>query len=174
MIARQKWFERTWAFTLPPERFPDIVERLRGTGARLEERTRGVASAQLVRRAGAAWSIQEQAGHLLDLEPLWLRRAEQILAGEKALAAADLTNRATAEAGHNGRALADLLRDFRAARSLLVRCLETADDAAVSRAALHPRLGVPMRLIDLALFLAEHDDHHLAAITALRRRWSEG
>ena len=31
----------------------------------------------------------------------------------------------------------------------------------------HPRLGTPMRLIDLAFFVAEHDDHHLAQITHL-------
>ena len=30
-----------------------------------------------------------------------------------------------------------------------------------------PRLGTPMRLVDLAFFVAEHDDHHLAQITFL-------
>jgi uncharacterized damage-inducible protein DinB len=38
-----------------------------------------------------------------------------------------------------------------------------------SRSALHPRLGMPMRLVDLMLFVAEHDDHHLASITELAR-----
>jgi len=33
--------------------------------------------------------------------------------------------------------------------------------------ALHPRLGTPLRLIDHALFVAEHDDHHLARIGGL-------
>ena len=31
----------------------------------------------------------------------------------------------------------------------------------------HPRLDRPMRVIDLAIFAAEHDDHHLARITEL-------
>jgi uncharacterized damage-inducible protein DinB len=171
MIPRQKWFERTWAFTLPPSQFPNLVERLRGTPERLEERTRGVPQAILIRRDGEAWSMQEQAGHLLDLESLWLRHAEQLVAGETALVAADLTNRKTREADHNARALADILREFRAARGRLVRLLEGADEADAVRSALHPRLGTPMRLMDLALFTAEHDDHHLAAITALRRHW---
>jgi hypothetical protein len=35
--------------------------------------------------------------------------------------------------------------------------------------ALHPRLKTPMRIIDLFLFVAEHDDHHLARITELAR-----
>ena len=46
--------------------------------------------------------------------------------------------------------------------------LLAADDAVQTRTATHPRLGTPMRLIDLALFVAEHDEHHLATITALR------
>lgn len=171
MISQQKWVERTWEFTLPPSRFPGLVERLRGTPERLEERTRGVARAILTRRDGEAWSLQEHAGHLLDLEPLWLRRAEQLLAGESELVAADMTNRATQHAGHNERALVAILGDFRAARALLVQRLEGADEAAVARSALHPRLGKPMRLVDLALFTAEHDDHHLAIVSALRRRW---
>ncbi len=171
MIAPQKWFERTWEFTLPPSRFPCVLERLRGAPDRLGERTRGVGAALLTRRDGTGWSIQEQAGHLLDLEPLWLMRAEQLFAGEAELIPADLTNRATREAGHNERPLGEILEAFRAARGLLVGRLEEADEAAVGRGALHPRLGVPMRLIDLALFTAEHDDHHLAVISALRRRW---
>jgi hypothetical protein len=121
VIPQQKWFERAWAFTLPPSQSPNIVERLRGTPGRLEERTGGVAGTLLTRRDGEAWSIQEQAGHLLDLEPLWLRRAEQLLAGEATLVAADLTNQKTREAEHNARVPADILREFRAAITALRR-----------------------------------------------------
>jgi hypothetical protein len=39
-----------------------------------------------------------------------------------------------------------------------------AGDAPLAR---HPRLGTPMRLIDLAYFVAEHDDHHLARLREL-------
>lgn len=37
------------------------------------------------------------------------------------------------------------------------------------RTAAHPRLGQPMSVVDLCFFVAEHDDHHLATITELRR-----
>ena len=47
--------------------------------------------------------------------------------------------------------------------------LEGADASALERTARHPRLGTPMRLIDIAFFTAEHDDHHLARITELLR-----
>jgi hypothetical protein len=43
------------------------------------------------------------------------------------------------------------------------------DETAAARTAHHPRLDRPMRVMDLAVFVAEHDDHHLARITELRR-----
>jgi uncharacterized damage-inducible protein DinB len=54
-------------------------------------------------------------------------------------------------------------------RGALVSHLESVDPELFSRSALHPRLGMPMRLVDLMLFVAEHDDHHLASITELAR-----
>jgi uncharacterized damage-inducible protein DinB len=166
-MNQEKWFERTFDPTVPNVRFPSIIERLRGTPPRLEERTRTLSRDVLIRRHDDRWSIQENVGHLLDLEPLWLQRTEQLFAGGTELVAADLTNRRTHEGKHNERELAELLREFRAARAALVLRLAQADDEVLGRSALHPRLRTPMRLVDLALFVAEHDDHHLAAITAL-------
>ncbi|MGQ0649358.1 MAG: DinB family protein [Gemmatimonadaceae bacterium] len=168
-MKRDIWFERSFDFTIPVSRFPSILERLRATPARLEERTRSLPAAVLTRRDNDRWSIQENVGHLLDLEALWLRRAEQLFGGEAELAAADLTNRTTHDANYNTRALADLLVGFRTARTHLIRLLHGADEEMVARTARHPRLGTPMRLIDLGMFVAEHDDHHLAAITGLLR-----
>jgi len=167
MTTRELWFERSFEFTLPISRFPNVLERLRGTPARLEERTRTLPAQLLTRRHDGHWSIQENVGHLADLEPLWLRRAQQIFANETELAPTDLANRRTHEANHNARQLSDLLSEFRELRSRLVQLLATADSAVVARTAIHPRLRTPMRLIDLALFVAEHDDHHLATITEL-------
>jgi len=169
VIARQPWFERQFDFAIPLSRFPDIVERLRGAPLRLAERVANLDAGRLTRREADTWSIQETAGHLVDLEPLWLQRVHQLLHGEAELAPADLTNRKTHEAAHNTRPIQDILREFDAARATLVRALESADDTALGRTALHPRLKTPMRLIDLGLFVAEHDDHHLARITQLRR-----
>jgi|SRR5271169_3406603 len=43
-----------------------------------------------------------------------------------------------------------------------LRKLEVLTEDEVARTALHPRLQQPMRLLDWAYFVAEHDDHHLA------------
>jgi len=37
------------------------------------------------------------------------------------------------------------------------------------RSTLHPRLRQPMRMVDLAYFLSDHDDYHLARTGQLMR-----
>ena len=166
---RMEWFKRQFAFDLPIEMCPNIIERLRGTPARLEELTHGESKEFLTRRDRDKWSIQEQAGHLLDLEQLWMKRLDDFEAGRDKLAPADLTNSKTHEANYNAKAIADILAAFRERRMEFVERLETYDNAILQRAASHPRLDQTLRVIDHIFFVAEHDDHHLARITELKR-----
>ncbi len=167
MIRKQPWFERKFPTSLPGDLFPVVIERLRGTPARLGDRLSSLPEPMLTRRSGSTWSIQENAGHLLDLEPLWRARVEDLLARRPEMTPADLTNRRTHEANHNATPLRTILSGFREARSGLVRRLEAVDDAALTHTAPHPRLRVPMNLVDHVFFVAEHDDYHLARITEL-------
>jgi hypothetical protein len=168
-MNRTKWVEREFDFRLPVGVFPCVLERLRGTPARLEELARSLPPELLTGRRGGKWSAQEHVGHLYDLDELHEARLEDYARGAEVLRAADMTNRKTEEAGHNSARLEDLLALFRSARESFVRRLETMTEEEVGRSALHPRLGKQMRVIDLALFVAEHDDHHLASITELSR-----
>jgi uncharacterized damage-inducible protein DinB len=162
------WFERKFTFDFPADLYPNLIIRLRGTPARLEELVHGLAPERLTSKPEGKWSIQENAGHLLDLEPLWFARVDDFIAGKETLAAADLTNRKTNDARHNERRIEELLAAFRKARTALVGRLETLTAADFARTALHPRLKTPMRLADHLYFIAEHDDHHLARIWELR------
>jgi uncharacterized damage-inducible protein DinB len=159
-----RWFERRFEFSFPVELWSNLCARLRGTPARLEEVVRGRNRELLVRKEGIAWSAQEHAGHLADLEELWLARVGDYVAGRDSLTVADLRNRKTDKAGHNGRALEEILAEFRAARERLLTRVEEVDKGLFPRAIPHPRLKTPMRLVDHLYFVAEHDDHHLARI----------
>ncbi|MBZ0287232.1 MAG: DinB family protein [Anaerolineae bacterium] len=172
MIAEYTWFERAFTFDLPVWMYPNVVERLRGTPARLEELVASLDTSVLVRRDSEDWSIQENAGHLWDLESLWLGRLDDFLNGAEMLRVADLTNRETYDANHNANTINAILSAFRRERAELVRHLDILTEAEVERTALHPRLEQPMRVLDHAFFVAEHDDHHLAQITRLKRKFS--
>lgn len=158
------WYERKFDFSCPVELHPDLCVRLRGTPARLEELVRGRPAERMVRAPQGKWSAQEHAGHLLSLEPLWRARVEDYVGGRSELSVADLTNRPTFEARYNERALQEILADFRRARIEMVDRVEALDPALFGRVLLHPRLKVPMLLVDHLFFVAEHDDHHLAII----------
>jgi uncharacterized damage-inducible protein DinB len=164
MSGGPKWFERKFEFSFPVELRANVISRLRGAPARLEETLRGRMGEMLIRKAEGKWSAQEHAGHLLDLEPLWLARVSDYVAGKEQLTAADMQNRKTDEANHNARELEEILREFRAERAKLLHSVEKVDEARFARAIPHPRLKVPMRLVDHLYFVAEHDDHHLARI----------
>lgn len=125
---------------------------------------RGVSREVLIAKPDGKWSAQEHAGHLLDLEPLWMARVEDFLAGGDTLTVADLTNRKTHEANHNARPLTEILADFRAARLRLLDRVGKLPPGLFARSMMHPRLKQPMRLVDHLYFVAEHDDHHLARI----------
>ena len=169
MVESVAWIQRQFSFGLPLGMYANVVERVRGTPARLEDLTRGLSQEILTRRDGDNWSIQEQAGHLLDLEPLGMSRLGDYEVERETLTAADMENRKTHEANHNASTLENILVQFRKDRMAFLRQLDSYDEAFVQRTALHPRLNVKMRVIDLVFFIAEHDDHHLARISELKR-----
>jgi uncharacterized damage-inducible protein DinB len=166
-MARTPWFERRFRFDLPPENHHDVVVRLMGAPMRLVDLCRGLDAARATARHGGTWSIQENVGHLLDVEELWAARTEELRRGVEVLRAADLQNRRTHEARHNDGDLCKLLSAFGAARAAWVELLRSLPAAEFSRSARHPRLDQPMRLVDHCVFVAEHDDHHLGRILQL-------
>jgi uncharacterized damage-inducible protein DinB len=168
-MQQEKWFNRSFDFANSSLLFPSIVERLCGTPARLEEKMAHIPPEVQDQRDGESWTIKENIGHLSDLEPLWQDRLQDILEGLTEMRPADLQNRKTHEAGHNTSPTAALLEQFRTLREGTVKRLLQLDQGALSKYAYHPRLKKTMSIADLFLFVAEHDDHHLARITELWR-----
>lgn len=167
MIEPARWLERDFAFDLPLSLFPNVLERLRGTAARLEDRLAGIPPGRLTARVEGAWSILEHVGHLAQVEELHVGRLDDFLAGAARLRPAAHDPARVATARFNDRAARELLADFRAARGRYVGRLEALGPADVGRAAFHPRLRRDVNVLDMMVFAAEHDDHHLARITGL-------
>jgi quercetin dioxygenase-like cupin family protein/uncharacterized damage-inducible protein DinB len=158
------WTSRRFTFDFPIQRLPVIIDRLRGTADRIEAKLRGVPHSTLTANLGGGWSILENVGHLIDLESLHESRLDQFAARKSDLLAADMENRATWNANHNASTAAALLTRFRAVRGAFIDRLTEWPEERLGDAAMHPRLKQPMRVVDLAYFVAEHDDYHLAQI----------
>jgi uncharacterized damage-inducible protein DinB len=167
MIQQTPWIERKFEFNFPVGLFPVIVERLRGTLSHIEAMTKNKTEEELSQQIHGNWSVKEQIGHLCDLEELGYGRIEDFLNDKQTLRAADMSNAKTQNANHNKDNIGELLQQFSAARNKLIDKVQTMDERTAALTAIHPRLQIPMRLIDLLFFIAEHDDHHLAKIREL-------
>ena len=167
MITKRPWLERGFDSETPVSMLPDLLERLRGTPARLWDRTRDVPVDVLTRRVGDTWSIQEIVGHLQQTEELWAGRLDDFEAGAAALRPARFESGRVEAERFNERPLSEILDDFRNKRLGLVARLEAWADEVIAREAWHPRLQRPMGVVGLVVFIAEHDDHHLARMTEI-------
>jgi uncharacterized damage-inducible protein DinB len=168
-MQQMPWFERKFDFSGLQQTFPSILERLIGTPARIEEKLKGINPEFYARQPDKKWSILEHVGHLSDLETLWQTRLEDLLQGKEELSPTDLNNTRTHQAQHHLKKPEVLTKEFRELRAITVSRLEMLTEEQIYVSALHPRLKTPMRTIDLFLFVAEHDDHHLASMSALNR-----
>lgn len=159
------WVARKFAFDFPVNLYPNVFARVRGAPPRLEDAVRELSHEQLILRREGTWSIQENAGHLLDEEDLFRRRLQEFLDGADTLTPAPYR---TVELHHNERPIGDILSDFRKARQRQLEVLNVLQPEDFARIARHERLKLNMRLVDHLFFMAEHDDHHLARIWELR------
>ena len=168
MMKQVNWFERKFDFAFQQNVFPSIIERLEGTSIRLESKIKQIPPELFEIKPNGTWSIKENIGHLTDLEPLWQGRLIDILENKEFLRETDLSNQKTDLAQHNKIEIGELLSQFEKMRGETIKQLRKLNETDVYQTALHPRLKQPMRIMDLFLFVAEHDDHHLARITEIK------
>ncbi len=116
-----RWIDRKFNFDFPAELYPNLIARLRGTPIRLQEAVRNVPRERLTQCDDGRWSIQENAGHLLDEESLFTRRLQEFLSGATILTPAPYLS---VELKHNRCGIEEILSGFQSARSGLVANLE--------------------------------------------------
>ena len=161
------WIERKFDFSFPVAKYPEIIEILESTPDILDEIMKPVECRLLTVRIGDKWSLQENAGHLISTEHLFLGRLDDFENNLAVLRAADMSNKRTDEANFNERNLSEILSEFREMRTSFISRLRGYSSAMFGRISFHPRLKVPMRLVDSIYFQAEHDEHHLNSMKRL-------
>src|SRR6476620_9928529 len=132
-MKRTLWLNRTFPTIEDTGLLPDIIERLEGTPARLEEKIRSHKGTINNKPLPDKWSVKQEIGHLIDLEWLGQTRIDQLKAGLSELVAADMNNRKTQEANHDDKSFDELLAAFRNERSKLVASFRSLSDADLGR-----------------------------------------
>ena len=163
--SRMKWIDKKFSFNFSVDCYQEIIERLRGTPARIENLIKCVPKKVLKLKQEKSWSIQEHIGHLVCIESLMAGRLDDFESGKKELRAAEITNRQTEKLRYNEKQIELILRDLRKVRKETIVRVENLKPDDFSKTAFHPRLQVQMRLIDVMYFFAEHDDYHIERIS---------
>ncbi len=161
------WSQRQLPFGRPPSELPYLLERMLGAPARAADLFRKEPLERLVLGQQGKWSPLEHAAHLLHLDQLLQARVDDFLARRPALCRIDLAGQHEQLAVHRQRAPGDLLEEFRITRAHLVRRMRAMDPGALGHKATHPCMGIAYGPADMALWIAEHDDHHLLAMRVM-------
>jgi uncharacterized damage-inducible protein DinB len=166
-MERQDWTSHVFNHGIDPGWAANIMTRVQDTGIRLSHYCINLSDEQLSHKSRTDWSIKEHIGHLIDLEVLHHDRLRQFAVLQLELSAADMSNAKTEKAKHNQKNISTLLNEFTEVRNCFIKDFRALTNESLNHKAMHPRLKVPMRPVDLLFFVAEHDDHHLATITKL-------
>lgn len=161
-----RWIDRKFSFDLPTSVFPEVLGRLESMPDTARQICESASDRALSSKNGGRWSAKQHFGHLDDLSSVDEKRLHDYLRNAPTLSPADVTNPKTEAANHNARPWTEIIELLTENRLRLTRQLAQLTQEQLVRTALHIRLQQQMRVIDWMWFLAEHDDHHIAAARA--------
>lgn len=173
MTHKENWLEKQFDFDYPTRRYTEFLEILRATPLKLATLVEGLSQMDLTRRDADNWSIQENVGHFLTSESLFTGRLDDYLEGAEILRPARFEDNPTDKALFNKQVVLEILQDFRQERQTYIQRLDALNPDDFGMQALHPRLNKPMRLCDMLLFHAKHDQHHLLRVVELKEQWQK-
>jgi len=171
MTHKENWLEKNFDFEYPASRYTEFLDILRETPEKLVALIEGLSLAVLTRRDADDWSIQENVGHFLTSESLFAGRLDDYLKGAEVLRPARFEDNPTDKALFNHQVVEEILTAFCQERQAYIQRLDSLTPNDFGMQALHPRLNKPMRLCDMLLFHANHDQHHLARVAELKEQW---
>lgn len=166
-MIKQKWFDKNFEFKYSPADYDLLLNELMKTPEKISQLVLSLPEEKLTKKIDNRWSIKENIGHLIDLEELHDGRIDDFISGKEILRPADLNNRKTDEANHNSKNISQLIILLKQVRENFLERLSDLDASVRERVAIHPRLNQPMRPIDMAQFVLEHDEHHIQTIKEL-------
>lgn len=146
----------------PPSRsVPEVLATLRATPVELGRLISGQSDEALARPASdGEWGVVEIVPHLRDWETIWQIWINRLLDEDVPRYEPVDDSLWAIEHDYASQPAPESLADFAERREETVDLLESLDDAAWRREAIHPRLG-PLTLHQLAERMCDHDAGHI-------------
>ena len=141
-----------------------LLERVRGTSARIAAMFARQPVENLHLQVVGKWSVLEHVGHLITLQDRFEGRATDFEQRRSSLCDINLADQQAILQGHRLRSVGDVLEEFRLKRLAFASRVQRFHQSVLEHVAYHPCQNVRMRPVDMLLWIAEHDDHHLASI----------
>jgi hypothetical protein len=162
-MKRTEWFERKFTFGFPLGMLPFFLERLDGSITRLEKKILGVPESILSEKLDGKWSVKQNIGHLGEVGEISIKRMDEMQQGISPMSPAVFEPKQD----YNAQTVKEVLEYFKSIRLKNLHKYRTVKEEDLLKKSLHPRLKVEMNAVDLALFEAEHDDHHIVRINEI-------
>jgi len=110
------------------------------------------------------WSVLENIGHLIEIDPLYVDRIDRILSEERPVFAPFDPDAGVRAADYQHKSLAELLATYVTQRQATIDGLSTIEPDELTRVGIHAKFGEVSvaRLVEL---LAGHDEIHYTQIT---------
>lgn len=166
---KTKWVERKFNFEFDFSIYPEFIKRLKATPNILDSLIKSIPLGLHKIRRNNEWSIQENVGHLITVDDLFIGRLDDYESNAKSLKPADVSGAGTNKENYNSKNIQNLLYLFCEKRTGYIHRLENANPNLFNKSAWHPRLEKPIRLCDMLYFQAEHDDYHINKIKYLHK-----
>lgn len=158
-MEKLRWFDRVFNFGAPKGMLPFYLERLEGTIVRIEKKVEDISEEILSNRLDNKWSVKENIGHLAEVDEIAGKRINEMISGVSPMSPAVFEPRP-----YHEWPVAKVIEYFRENRIRNIERYTALTSDELDKSSEHPRLKVRMTPVDLALFDAEHDDHHLVRI----------
>jgi hypothetical protein len=82
-VERQKWFDKKFRFELSQDNYDLILNRLKENTDKISRLVSSLHKSILTNKVDGHWSIQENVGHLIDLEELHDGRIDDLSLAKK-------------------------------------------------------------------------------------------
>ena len=161
-MQRTKWIERKFTFDFPEGWMFNIIERLRGTPARIDWITAGLGEAELTFVPEGKWSIKEILQHVIDAERVFAYRSLTFARKDNNTLPSFDEKDYAANSNGNNRAWHELVEEFKALRKsteLLFNSFTKENLNAIGKAS-----DYTITVLALGYIIVGHVAHHINII----------